>query len=150
MKRFWAKVEKTDGCWEWGTKSRNAQGYGLFWFKGRCVRAHRFSWELANGPIPKGMQVCHACDNPPCVRLAHLFLGTMNDNNQDKKKKGRARGGNLKGEQSWNSKLTETIVKQIRLEYQTGSFSQYELARKYKVSRGAIQKVVERTNWKHL
>jgi hypothetical protein len=86
--RFWEHVEKLpdDGCWVW-TGSRLQSGYGTF-DKGR---AHRFSYALANGPIPDGLHICHRCDNPPCVRPDHLFAGTRVDNMQDAIAKGRAR-----------------------------------------------------------
>lgn len=82
--RFWAKVEKTEGCWEW-TGSKSRKGYGQF----NEGRAHRVSWEMHNGPIPEGMFVCHHCDNPPCVRPDHLFIGDNAANMRDAFAKGR-------------------------------------------------------------
>jgi hypothetical protein len=102
--RFWRCVLKKegDGCWEWvsnrskaGHGSKRArqrgEGYGYFMFNWETkMLAHRYSWELHHGPIPKGMLVCHRCDNPPCVRPDHLFLGTYKDNAHDMVAKGRA------------------------------------------------------------
>lgn len=91
--RFWEKVERSpdpDGCWVW-TAATTRIGYGVFAVsrKRKNVRAHRFAWELTHGPIPDGLCVCHACDNPPCVRPDHLWLGTSEDNTADRHRKGR-------------------------------------------------------------
>ena len=87
--RIWKFVQKTDGCWEW-TGQRCARGYGLVAVTHTTVRrAHRVIWELVNGPIPAGMVICHHCDNPPCVRPDHLFIGTQADNMRDMQAKGR-------------------------------------------------------------
>lgn len=91
--RFWARVHKTDGCWEW-TGCRQADGYGRV-YGGRgaspqIAAAHRFAYALTHGPIPTGLCVCHKCDNPPCCNPAHLFLGTVRDNAKDMAGKGRA------------------------------------------------------------
>lgn len=89
QKRFWAKVTKTKGCWNWQA-CVNESGYGIFGIqKKRIDRAHRISWRLTKGEIPKGIFVCHACDNPRCVKPAHLFLGSNQDNVTDMVRKGR-------------------------------------------------------------
>lgn len=90
---FNKRVAKGPGCWEW-TGSRNTAGYGVISSKGRKRMAHRVSYEIANGPIPDGMLVCHRCDNPKCVRPDHLFLGTSRDNAQDAASKGRVSNQN--------------------------------------------------------
>jgi hypothetical protein len=92
--RFWRKVKKSEGCWEW-QGWRDDGGYGSIGSFGNAdrVKTHRYSWQLHNGPIPDDLLVCHTCDNPPCVRPDHLFLGTHLDNMRDKMKKGRHKAG---------------------------------------------------------
>lgn len=103
--RFWSKVDRgapapahaphIGGCWVW-TGGRNRTDYGQIFVtgargggRGGMRSAHRVSWELAYGPVPAGLFVCHHCDNPPCVRPDHLFLGTAADNTDDCLGKGR-------------------------------------------------------------
>lgn len=95
--RFFKWVKKTDGgCWLWigsTNKVKPGSGAGQIRIKGRKnpVLAHRISWEIHKGPIPEGMNVCHSCDNPPCVNPDHLFLGSQSDNLKDMFAKGRNR-----------------------------------------------------------
>lgn len=93
QQRFWSKVKKTEGCWEW-VGATTGGGYGSMFFQGRSHRAHRIAWMMVHGPIPEGLHVMHSCDNVKCVRLDHLSLGTMSDNILDAVSKGRWANGN--------------------------------------------------------
>ena len=87
--RFWSYVPVSEvGCWEW-KGHRNTGGYGVITHNGRDHTASRVSWEIHFGPIPDGLSICHHCDNPPCVRPDHLFIGTHSDNMRDAFAKGR-------------------------------------------------------------
>lgn len=85
--RFFEKVNKTETCWLWTASTRDG-GYGGFWFEGRLVLAHRFSFELVNGPTTELLM--HTCDVRLCVNPAHLKTGTLSENTQDMIRKGRA------------------------------------------------------------
>lgn len=89
LELFWSHVEKTDGCWLWRGTLRG-DGYGIAWVAERLVRAHVFSWEQENGPVPEGLCVLHSCDVRSCVRPDHLWLGTRRENQRDMALKGRA------------------------------------------------------------
>lgn len=163
--RFWAKVDRSggpDACWAWaGVRFRD--GYGQFFlnYEAPKVRAHRLSWEMANGPIPDGLQVLHRCDVRACCNPAHLFLGTHQENMADRNGKGRqARGDRSawrtrpermpRGERSGNAKLTEAAVRAIRAEY-TGRHGQLsQLATRFGVSRTAIRFALSGRSWQHV
>ena len=90
--RFWANVDQSSECWEWKA-ARDPYGYGAARYEAKKIHSHRLAYILTYGPIPKGMQICHRCDNPPCCRPDHLFLGTAADNAADREQKGRGRHG---------------------------------------------------------
>lgn len=144
LKNFWAKVQKTDGCWNW-IASKNTNGYGQLFLSGtKIVTAHRISWELHNGKISKGLCVLHECDNRACVNPTHLFLGTPKDNRQDCVSKGRQ----AKGEDVNTSKLKLSDVITIRQAYRRGIFTQKFLGELFGVSDHAISDVVNWKQWK--
>lgn len=88
--RFWAKVEKTDGCWLW-RGDHTAAGYGVLRVHRKRQYAHRFVLLLAGRSVGDDQVVMHSCDNPPCVRPDHLVVGSHADNVRDKVAKGRGR-----------------------------------------------------------
>jgi hypothetical protein len=151
--RFWEKVNKTGKCWEWKSV-RNPDGYGLFlrpnsynnptpWEK-----AHRMSYMLTIGDIPTGLCVCHKCDNPPCVRPDHLFLGTPADNARDMWKKGRGRIPRLYGEKSGAAKLSEEDVRKIRK--MLPRMTNRQIATRFGVTISNISVIRNNKSWKHL
>lgn len=85
--RFWSKVRKSDGCWEW-TGAITSRGYGSFSVNGKTLGAHIVSLSLSGITVPKGMCACHHCDNKKCVRVDHIFVGSYSDNLNDLVNKG--------------------------------------------------------------
>lgn len=151
--RFWRLVDKRgpDECWIW--KAAVVAKYGQFSSddrlasgKKKSVKAHRFSWELANGrSVPHGMQVCHTCDVPTCVNPSHLFIGTALDNNADKAKKGRQ--SSMPGEANHNAKMTADLVMRIRA---TPEISVAAWAQELGLHYMTISDARRGRTWKHL
>lgn len=148
--RFWLRVIKTETCWLWEPTAASGK-YGAVGIKGLPGRSNRAAWYLTFGEIPEGMHVLHRCDNPPCVRPDHLFLGTNLDNHYDKMAKGRqARGASVSGENCPSSKLSTSQVLEIRRQHEARETSIRELSRRYSVSRPTIKAIVRRETWRHL
>jgi hypothetical protein len=122
-------------------------GYGRMMFRKVIYLAHRLSWELNRGAIPNGMQVCHHCDNPSCVRPDHLFLGSIADNIADSTKKGRRARGTKVG----TSRFTEEEVRAIRFRFATDETATYKgVAREYGCSPTSISNIVQKVYGQHL
>lgn len=138
--RFWKKVEKSDGCWNW-TAQRRPGGYGTIVVSNRHEMAHRVSWTLNVGSIPQGLKVLHRCDNPACVNPEHLFLGTSSDNIEDMISKQR----NPRGEQHGHAKLTWPQVRLIR--ELRSHYGKRRLAKIFGVSPSTIQFIWNGDTW---
>lgn len=81
---FWARIKKTDACWLWEGK-KTVQGYGQLRHLGRTLLAHRYSWELINGPIPERAYIDHRCHTPSCVNPEHLRSVTPKQNMENRR-----------------------------------------------------------------
>lgn len=143
--RFWSNINKGNDsdCWEWQSNI-DKDGYGYLVRDHKFCRAHRFSYEIQNGPIPKDANVLHRCDNRKCVNPHHLFLGTHADNVSDKTAKKRQ----AKGESHGLAVLDEQQVIQIRR--LGGSISRKSLATMFGVCKATIDNILNRKTWKHV
>lgn len=136
--RFWERVSRGDGCWEW--MGSLVRGYGHVSINDGTVKAHRMAFELSKGPIPPGMRVLHACDNPRCVNPEHLSIGTPKMNTEDMVRKGRHRNGSV---------LNEALVREIRRMYADGVTCSV-IAKTLGVGLSATHHVAARRVWKDI
>jgi HNH endonuclease len=147
--RFWSKVRRgePDECWLW-TGSLMSGGYGCLRIGGVTRTSHTVTWELAHGPIPSGMCVCHHCDVRACCNPAHLFIGSYQDNVNDAKRKGHLHGAirPLKGDAHPSSKLSSTQVADMRRRYPQETAS--ALARCFRITPQQAWKIVHHQAWK--
>ena len=141
--RFWALVDQSggiDACWPWGGY-HDTRGYGQVHFQRQRIRPHRLAYQLAYGPLAD-RHVCHSCDNRICCNPAHLFAGTIADNNRDMVSKGR----HAIGERNGNAKLSEADIMAIRDDARLGTV----VASVYGVTTGLISMIKKRKIWRHL
>lgn len=117
-------------------KRTNARGYGVVYLDGREQRAHRVAWVQAHGPIPKGQEVRHRCDNPPCVNVGHLELGTHAQNMRDAVERNRI----AHGARNARTRLSDEDVRKIR-ERSAGGTSYAALGREFGVHRVTIMRI---------
>jgi len=142
--RFWLKVDRRgkDECWNW-IGGIGSKGYGVFTLNGKPISAHRFSYQLKTGDLPKDLLICHTCDNPKCVNPSHLFSGTNADNARDKTAK--HRNNSPKGERHGRSKLTESQVIEIRQLTKTQSLK--TIAGKFGISFKHVSAIANFRKW---
>lgn len=138
---FWNHVDKrgVDECWYWKGRIEPQTGYGKFtWGGNRATSAHRFAWFATNGEIPKGMLVCHKCDNRPCCNPNHLFVGTYADNNRDMFSKGR--GSNPPSA----AKSTPDLVLKIRSMWVPQKFTMSMIAKELGISFKRVESAIRK------
>lgn len=156
IQRFWSKVDmkSKEECWNM-SGFIDKDGYGKFWINDRCrsIGAHRVAYEITHGKFDEEFVICHTCDNPRCVNPNHLFLGTQNDNIQDKLKKGRQAKGDKHGTRTKpeayaemrkkNFKFSMELVREIRsLQFR---LTYRELSKRFGISVGQIGNIMRRT-----
>lgn len=144
-KRFWAKVRKSEICWEWVGAYRSSRGYGHVRINGRSEYAHRICWVMMFGSIPEGMCVCHHCDNPKCVRPDHLFLGDRSDNMTDAALKGRI----PKPKDFISAKLSQDQVREIR-EFVFTPDQIIQKSKQLGVHRQTVKRIILGKTWRGL
>ena len=155
--RFWPKVDcngtapshqpALGRCWVW-TGAVAGKGYGRIGSGGRGghgLYAHRISWEMHYGAIPSGMSVLHRCDVMRCVRPEHLFLGTLQDNTDDKVRKLR----HLYGQRHPMAKLNEQAVLALRARRVEGALLT-ELADAFGITFQTASNIVRRKTWRRI
>lgn len=148
--RFWSNVNKKGkvvstelgNCHEW--TARTVSGYGIFNIANSSVKAHRFAWKIKYGKYPSYL-ACHKCDNPACVNVEHIFIGTHQYNQADKIEKGRQ----SKGETHGIAKLTNSNVNEIRKLAASG-ITHRTIANTFNVKKSAITSIISGRTWSHL
>lgn len=148
MNRFFkAGSTRVGECLEWqGNLDR--KGYGRLSSggrRGKLLAAHRIAYEHYVGAIPRGIQVLHRCDNPKCICVAHLFLGTHADNMRDRQVKGRQPFGEKHGRSRLKTSQVEAIIGELKK-----GESQADVARSFGVSKMLVSLISRGKRWKHL
>lgn len=142
--RLYEGIDCSDptACWIWTKKDRVKGGYGrIRGNDGRNQLAHRVSFEMAYGPVPDGLSVCHQCDRPPCINPGHLFAASHQDNIKDMMKKGRKNAA--KGKAHGMAKLSEQQVQEIR----HSTLSSRELGRRFGVGHSHVLRIKNNQSW---
>ena len=151
IERFLEKILIGNDCWIYrGKKSGEHCQFHLRKENDKriIIGAHIFSYEIFVGPVPEGRLVCHHCDNPPCVRPSHLFIGTTQDNALDAKAKGRL--DIRRGERNTRARWTEDKIKMLRELYAQG-ISRRELRLRFpEIPYGTLDGFIYDQSWKHL
>jgi len=143
-RRFWERTRWEGECRVWiGT--RHPKGYGQIRYRGVQRKTHRLAWEFANGPIPSALHVLHHCDNPPCVRPSHLYLGTNADNVRDRERRRR----HPHEIHPVHCKLTEELVRDLRA-HKAATGHVRDWARLHGVNRMTAQRAATGKSWIHV
>lgn len=164
-----------DQCWIWVGTLLQKRDYGRFSLQRKSIYAHRISFVLAHNEFPLKGQACHRCDNRRCVNPSHLFDGSHEDNTNDRDRKGRTASGDKcglrlhpearmfgddngsrkyperlkRGEQSPVSKLTDDMVREIRMRFSDGEHGT-AIAKDMGICSSSAYYIRDRVTWKHV
>ena len=144
--RFINKVQKTDDCWKWtGTTYRGGYGHFRRFVDGewKMYKAHRYSYEVHHGPIPKDHLILHSCDNPSCVNPDHLRAGTHKENVADCIKRGRKRFGINPTNRSHRELVNE--IRQYKQE--NPEASGVAIAKHFDTNTAQVSRILSRKIW---
>jgi|ERR1700734_436300 len=142
--RVKAHEKADDVCWNW-TKGINNHGYGNMWIEGKTRAAHRVSYEIYKGEIPKGMVILHSCDNKRCINPNHLSVGTFKENTHDALRKGRMAFGERQGNSILKNRDVVVIKQRLANKERI-----VDIARDYSVDETTIGKIKSGANWKNI
>lgn len=147
--KFMKYIEKKESCWIW-TGCKHLFGYGQIWLNKKRYDAHRASWLLFKGEIPKKTSVCHNCpdgDNPSCCNPEHLFLASQGDNIRDSFNK--KRGNPPKGERSRTAVLNVEKILEMKKLRQQGMLYK-DIAKLYGVCKSTALYAIKGETWKDI
>jgi len=144
---YYTTIPNENGCMEW-TGARDRKGYGMLMVNHKHVLSHRLSYQLFKGEIPKGMCICHTCDNTKCVAPDHLWCGTQKENILDRLNKGRS--ARQSGEKNAASTLTDSQAIEIKKLLNTTNMTQVDIAKKFNVEKKVVWRIKNNISWKHL
>ena len=134
---FWSRVNKAGKCWEY-CGARLSGGYGWISRLGTQWLAHRYSWLISRGHIPKRKLILHKCDNRACVRPSHLYVGDHIKNRKDRIER---------GPRANDCKMTWDLVREMRGDYLSG-IAQFKLKKKYRLSDAQVSRIINQKNWR--
>lgn len=154
--RLWSRVDKNGPtvrgigtpCWIWKGGKNAPNGYGQISYRGKVTGTHRVSLILSGVGVPDDALVLHRCDVRTCVNPDHLFVGTVQDNSDDKVAKGRH--VYFQGGARGMAKLNDESVREIRRLYAGGGWTVVALGERFGVSFSSISRVILRRNWAHV
>ena len=135
----------SNGCWNCFSHGRHTFGYPQMRYRGKMILVMKYLWMQEHGCLDHGLVMRHTCDNPNCINLDHIIIGSRYDNVRDMVDRNRQ----AIGESVWSSKLCEKDIVVIRELHRSG-LSSPKIAEKYNVHKSTILRVINGKTWSHV